>query len=195
MAAISMKVGSPGWRSGRCSYFAGENLAGLPSAAVATNPPPDLTLTPINGAGRSVAQLLTTFHLCFVALDPFTNESAWILPTAARILQTFEQADVRVAWLVTATPAECRMFLGPWAREILTFADPDRAAVKAFGLERLPALVHLGMDGQVKGSAEGWHPAEWRAVTEKLARITSWLAPSIPGPNDPGPFDGSPAAG
>src|SRR5207248_10613057 len=116
-------------------YFAAENLAGLRSAAVATNPPPDLTLTPINGAGRSVAQLLTTFHLCFVALDPFTNESAWILPTAARILQVFEQADVRVAWLMAgATPEESREFLGPWATEILTFADPDATAVKGFGL-------------------------------------------------------------
>src|SRR3954462_9332457 len=176
----------------RTPQFAARNVAGVPSGAVASNPSADLTLTPLTGARRTVAQLLTTFHLCFVALDPFTNESAWILPTAARILTVFREADVRISWLVTGTAEEARMFLGPWAREILTFADPDRAAVKAFGLERLPALVHLGMDGQVKGSAEGWHPAEWRTVTEKLARITGWLAPSIPGPNDPGPFDGSP---
>ena len=162
---------------------------------MASNPPLDLTLTPINGAGRSVAQLLTTFHLCFVALDPFTNESAWILPTAARILQTFEQADVRVAWLVTATPSECRMFLGPWAREILTFADPDRVAVKGFGLERLPAIVHVAMDGTLVSAAEGWNPLEWRQVTDHLAKITEWKAPSFPGPNDPGPFDGTPALG
>lgn len=162
---------------------------------MATNPPSDLTLTPINGAGRSVAQLLTTFHLCFVALDPFTNESAWILPTAARILQTFEQADVRVAWLVTATPAECRMFLGPWAREILTFADPDRTAVKAFGLERLPAIVHLAMDGTVVNAAEGWSPPAWKRVTDHLAKITAWRAPSLPAPADPGPFEGTPALG
>src|SRR5436190_403440 len=173
--------------------FAGRNVAAVRSAAVASNPPADLTLTPVNGAKRTVAHLLTTFHLCFVALDPFTNESAWLLPTAARILTVFDQADVRVAWLVTATPEECRMFLGPWAREILTFSDPDRAAVKAFGLERLPALVHLGMDGQVKGSAEGWHPNEWSDVTDRLAKVTSWLAPSIPGPADPGPYEGSPA--
>ena len=162
---------------------------------MASDPPADLTLTPLNGPRRTVAHLLTTFHLCFVALDPFTNESAWLLPTAARILTVFDQADVRVAWLVTGTPEECRMFLGPLAREILTFSDPDRAAVKAFGLQRLPALVHLGMDGQIKGEAEGWHPAEWRSVTEKLARITSWLAPTVPGPNDPGPFGGTPADG
>ena len=162
---------------------------------MATNPPPDLTLTPINGAGRSVAQLLTTFHLCFVALDPFTNESAWILPTAARILTTFEQADVRIAWLVAGTPRECRMFLGPWAREVLTFSDPDRQAIKAFGLERLPAIVHLGMDGTIENSAEGWRPSEWRAVTDHLADVTGWKAPSYPLPKDPGPFEGSPAVG
>src|SRR5204863_1164083 len=115
--------------------------------------PPDLTLTPLNGPRRTVAQLLVTFHLCFVALDPFTHESAWILPTAARILAVFDQADVRVAWLVTGTAEEARMFLGPWAREFLTFADPERDAVKAFGLERLPAIVHVGMDGTIVNSA------------------------------------------
>ena len=124
---------------------------------MATNPPADLTLTPLNGPRRTVAQLLTTFHLCFVALDPFTNESAWILPTAARILSVFQEADVRIAWLVTGTPEECRMFLGPWAREILTFSDPDRSAVKAFGLERLPAIVHLGMNGRVYAAGAHVH--------------------------------------
>src|SRR5437763_11037617 len=115
--------------------FAARNVAGVPSAAVATPPPADLTLTPLNGPRRTVAQLLTTFHLCFVALDPFTNESAWILPTAARILTVFEEADVRVAWIVAGTARECRLFLGPWSREILTFSDPDRVAIKAFGLK------------------------------------------------------------
>src|SRR3954454_15572345 len=130
----------------RPPQFAARNVAGVPSAAVATNPPADLTLTPLNGPRRTVAQLLTTFHLCFVALDPFTNESAWILPTAARILTVFAEADVRISWVVTSTAEEARTFLGPWAREILTFADPDRSAVKAFGLERLPAMVYLGMN-------------------------------------------------
>jgi hypothetical protein len=153
-------------------------------------------LTPIRGKPRTVRELLTTFHLVFVALDPFTNESAWILPTAARILTVFDQADCRVAWLVAgATPEECRMFLGPWAEQMLTFADPDREAVKAFGLERLPALVHLGIDGTIAGAAEGWRPAEWRAVTDRLAKMMSWRAPAIPSPRDPAPFAGTPALG
>ncbi len=89
-----------------------------------SNPPLDLVLTPINGQGRTVEQWLTTFHLVFVALDPFTYESAWLLETAARTLGTFEQADCRVSWLVTGTPDECRQFLGPHARELLTFSTP-----------------------------------------------------------------------
>lgn len=165
----------------------------LPPMAV--DPPPDLVLPQLAGEGRSVREWLTTFHLAFVALDPFTNESAWILPTAVRILSTFDQADVRVAFVVAATPEECRLFLGPHARDMLTFCDPDRSVIKGFGLERLPAFVHIAMDGTVANAAEGWHPAEWKAVADHLARVTRWLPPAIPIPKDPGPFDGSPALG
>jgi len=162
---------------------------------VARDPSPDLVLSPLSGKPRTVAQLLTTFHLLVVALDPFTVESAWILDTAVRVLQTFEQADCRTAWLVTATPAECRAFLGPHAQQILTFADPERVAVRSFGFDRLPALVHLGMNGKVYGVAEGWHSDQWRTVADGLARLLSWRAPVFPGPKAPGSFDGSPALG
>lgn len=160
---------------------------------MASNPPVDLTLTPLQGPPRSVGQLLTTFHLCFVALDPFTNESAWILKTAGRILETFEQANVRIAWLVAGTPDEARMFLGPWAQKMLTFSDPEREAIKHFGLEWLPAIVHLGMDGTIVSAAEGWDPLAWRAVTDRLAKITGWAGPVVPEPRDPLPFPGTPA--
>jgi hypothetical protein len=162
---------------------------------VARDPSPDLALSPLRGQPRTVGELLTTFHLLFVALDPFTHESAWILETAARILQVFEQADCRVAWLMACTADEARMFLGPWATEIQTFTDPDRVAIRNFGLERLPAIVHLGMEGKVVGAAEGWHPAEWRVVVVRLAKILGWRAPVFPGPRDPGPFVGSRALG
>jgi hypothetical protein len=174
------------YRRGVLRYVAG---------AVARDPSPDLVLTPLKGKPRTVEQMLITFHLLFVALDPFTNQSAWILPTAGRILQSFEQADCRIAWLVTATADECRQFLGPWANDIITFADPDRTAVKEFGLDRLPALVHLGMEGKVMGAAEGWHPAQWKAVTDRLGKILSWQGPNFPTPKDPGPFEGSLALG
>ena len=160
---------------------------------MATNPPPDLVLAPLNGKPMRVGEWLTNFHLAFVALDPFTDESAWILETALRILRVFDQADVRVAFVVTGTPDECRLFLGPLTREVLTFADPDRAVVKGFGLERLPAFVHLAMDGTVENAAEGWHPLEWRTLADNLAKVTSWRAPLIPDANDPGPFEGTPA--
>jgi hypothetical protein len=163
---------------------------------VASNPPPDLVLTPLSGKAKTVEELLTMFDLCLVALDPFTDESAWLLETAGRILQTFDQADVRVAWLVAgATAEESRLFLGPWADRLLTFADPDREAVRGFGLERLPALVHVGVDGNVLGADEGWHPLAWRAITENLAKRMAWLPPVVPELGDPGPFDGTPALG
>ena len=162
---------------------------------MATAPPLDLSLAPLNGPPRTVEQWLTTFHLVFVALDPFTYESAWLLPTANKILLTFQEADCRIAWLVAGTPEECYQFLGPWSQEILTFADPDREAIKAFGLEYLPAIVHVGTDGSVIGAAEGWNPMEWRAVANNLAKIMAWAAPTIPGAGDPGPYPGSPALG
>jgi hypothetical protein len=162
---------------------------------VATDPSPDLTLTPLKGPSRTVSQWLTTFHLVFVALDPFTHESAWILSTAGRILLNFQDADCRIAWLVAGDPEECELFLGPWAREILTFSDQDRSTIKGFGIERLPAIVHVANDGTVVGSAEGWEPLAWRQVTKQLAKDMGWLAPVVPLPGDPGPYEGTPASG
>lgn len=162
---------------------------------MATDPSPELELAPLGGKARTVRMWLTTFHLALIALDPYTNESSWILPTATRILHNFEQADCRVAFLVTADEADARRFLGPWADEVLTFVDPDRKVVAGLGLQRLPAIVHLDMGGAVVNAAEGWDPDEWQKVTDGLAEVTSWTGPVLPGPKDPGPFAGSPAAG
>jgi hypothetical protein len=162
---------------------------------VANDPSPELELTPLGGKPRTVRMWLTTFHLAVVVLDPYTNESSWILPTATRILHNFEQADCRVAFLVTADEADAQRFLGPWTKEILTFVDPDRKAIEGFGLQRLPAIIHLDMGGSVVNAAEGWNPNEWQKVTDGLAEVTSWKGPVLPGAKDPGPFVGSPAAG
>jgi hypothetical protein len=158
---------------------------------VASDPPADLVLTPINGEGRPIGEWLTMFDLVLVALDPFTNESAWILHTAKRILSHYDQADCRVAWLVTGTAAEARMFLGPYARDLLTFADPDRKAVEGLGLRALPAMVHLNSDGTMRNAAEGWEPKEWDALTEALSRKAAWTKPLVPAPGDPAPFPGT----
>lgn len=155
------------------------------------NPPPDLVLTPMNGEGRTISQWTTTFQLVFVALDPYARESRWILPTAARILLTFREADCRIAWLATADGDRCRSFLGRWAGEMLTFTDPDRVAVAGLGLGRLPALVHLANDGSLVDAAEGWDPARWRAITVRLAKMMAWLPPSVPLASDPAPFEGA----
>ena len=159
---------------------------------MATSPPAELRLVPINGEGRTIAEWLITFQLAVVVLDPFTNESAWIIDTAGRVLTHFREADCRVAFVVTGTADEARQFLGPWADKVLTFADPDRTAIKAMELEALPAFVHLNMDHVVEARAEGWNPAEWKEVAQHLATRMSWLAPTIPKPRDPAPFAGTP---
>lgn len=160
-----------------------------------TDAPADLPLTPINGGTHTLQQWLTTFHLVAGVLDPFTAESAWLLPTLTRIFRVYDQADCRVAIIVTCTPEEARQFLGPYAKEFLTFADPDRVAVKGLGLDKLPALVHIRQDLSIAGAAEGWDPAAWRQITDRLSRAMSWSGPTIPGPGDPAPFAGTPALG
>ncbi len=159
---------------------------------MAANPPPDLALIPITGRPRTVREFLTTFHLLFVAVDPSNVRSRWIVPTAARVLSEYEQADCRVAWLVAGDAADARKFLGRWATDIMTFADPDLKAVKGFGLATLPAVVHLGQNGTVVNAVEGWDPPAWIALTSELSRQMSWSRPHIPVAGDPGPFDGAP---
>ena len=113
----------------------------------------------------------------------------------ARVLRNYEDADCRVALVATCPPTEAKQFLGPYAEQFLTFADPDREVVKGLGLERLPALVHIRQDLSVAGAAEGWHPDEWRAVADRLSTAMSWTRPVIPAPRDPEPYEGTPALG
>ena len=135
------------------------------------------------------------FHLAWVVIDPFTVESAWVLQPAARILRTFQDAAVRVSFLVTANADDARAFLGPLADEFLVFVDPDRAAVKALALTELPAFVFVLEEGTVGASAEGWDPRAWSAVAETIATTTAWKAPLVPIHGDPAAFAGSPALG
>lgn len=167
---------------------------------VAATPSPDLLLEPLlldaNGfPARTLSEWLTTFHLASVVLDPYTNESSWILKTAARVLRAFGGSAARTNLIVTASADETRTFLGPLAKEFLVFTDPDRAAVKALGLTTLPAFVFIQSDGTVPAAAEGWNPAEWRKVAQTIANTTAWTAPLIPVTGDPVAFSGTPALG
>jgi hypothetical protein len=154
--------------------------------------PADLVLSPIGREPRTIGEWTTMFHLAIVALDPYTYESSWILDTATRVLRSFAGADCRVAFLVTADEADTRTFLGPLIDEFLAFYDSDRLAVKSFGLEHLPAFVHINQSHAVDALAEGWNPDDWRAVSENLAEVMSWARPVIPATGDPTPFEGTP---
>lgn len=162
---------------------------------MATAPPPEIELDPLQGDSRPLGDWVTTFHLAVVVLDPFTHESSWIIDTAARVLANYNAADVRTAWLVTGTDDEAREFLGPMADEFLTFTDPDRAFVKGLELETLPAFVHIDHALNVVNAAEGWKPAEWRTVAKELAKQMSWSYPGIPEDGDPPAYPGTPALG
>ena len=149
-------------------------------------------LTPLTGEGRPISEWTTNFHLAIVVLDPYTNESSWIIDTALRILRSYSEADVRIALMVTASVEEAREYVGPLASEILVYADPDRAATRAFGLEVLPAFVHINQAHQVETMAQGWNPTEWASVAANLSARMDWTVPLIPDNGDPSPFAGTP---
>lgn len=164
-------------------------------ATTLTNPPVDVTLTSISGESRPLREWLTTFHLATVVLDPYTNESSWLLPTAIRVLRHFSGAAVRTNFVLTCSADEARTYLGPIADEILAFCDPDRTFVKSLGLTELPAFVVVRGDGTVAAGAQGWKASEWQKVADAVAEMTSWSTTLLPAAGDPGSFKGTPALG
>ena len=70
---------------------------------MATKLPDDLQLRPLDGEARDLSEWLTTFHLASVVLDPYTNESSWVLKSAVRILEEFRGSHARVNFVVTAS--------------------------------------------------------------------------------------------
>jgi hypothetical protein len=160
---------------------------------VAEQVPETVSLTALTGDVAPLDDWLTMFQLAVVVIDPYTSESSWLLDTAGGLLTEFKQADCRVAWVVTADAEDARTFLGPWADELLTFCDPDRTFVRAVGLGRLPAFVHLRQDRVVVSTAEGWDPPAWDAAIAGLTQMMSWSKVEVPPPGAPAPFAGSPA--
>lgn len=159
---------------------------------MATNLAPELAFVPVSGKPRTLRELLTTFHLLLVAVDPSNVRSKWIVPPAARTLFEYEQADCRVGWLVAGDAGDARKLLGRWAKDITTFVDPELTAIKGLGLGKLPAIVHVSQTLEVVTTVEGWDPPAWRALTVELSRRMKWSRPHIPAPGDPGPFEGAP---
>jgi len=153
----------------------------------------DPELDPTNGDARPFSEWLTTFPMLVGVIDPYTHESSWLLETISRIFHHYRGAGVRVAWLAAAPADGVKSFLGPYADEFLTFADPDRVAVKALGLTTLPALALVKQDGTIAELAEGWDPAAWTSVSKALEALTDWTPITIPGPKDPAPYAGTPA--
>lgn len=158
-------------------------------------PPAEVELKPLGGQPLTLARQTTMFQLLAVVLDPYTEESSWLLRTAGRILEEFAEADCRTAWIITCGEADAKTFLGPYAQRYLTFCDEDRSVAKALGISEIPALVAVGTDGSVIGSADGWDPPAWREVTDEMARILAWNHPAFPQPGDPIPFQGTPVTG
>ena len=182
-------------RPRRYCHIGAYSAGALPSAAVASNPALDTKLASLGGETRPLEEWLTTFHLASVVLDPYTNESSWVLKTAARILESLRGTDARVNFVVTADAAGAKAFLGPLAEKFLVYCDPDRAFVRTLDLTQLPAFVFIRIDGTVQACAEGWDAEQWREVAEQIATTTAWISPTIPIAGDPGPFHGTPALG
>jgi hypothetical protein len=71
-----------------------------------TQLPNELNLTPLTadglGQARPIMDWLTTFHLASVVLDPYTNESSWVLRAATRVLEQFRSSHARINFIVTA---------------------------------------------------------------------------------------------
>ncbi len=161
---------------------------------MATDPPGDTVLTHVSGRSYPLESWVTMFNLLVVVVDPYTHESAWILPTAARLFDHYDEADVRVGFVVTADAEGATAYLGPFASEYLVLLDPGRDFVKAVELDRLPALLHLRQDASLGGSAQGWDPEEWRKVLDGMEQDMLWRSqPLLPAPGDPAPFAGTPA--
>ena len=152
----------------------------------------NLELTPVEGEARTLSSFMTTFPLVPVVLDPYTNESSWILDTARRVLTHFKGAGCRPCWIIACPADEAKTYLGPYADEFLTFADPDRTMAKNLGVGEAPALLLVRQDGEVIAKAEGWNADEWRAVTESIAELTHWSRPPMPADGDPGTYTGTP---
>ena len=156
----------------------------------------DLVLAPLGAEPRPLEEWLTTFHLATVVLDPYTNESSWILPTATRVLEGLRGSDARVNFLVTADERDTRAFLGPLRQGLPRVhrsrtGSPSRRSASA----SCRRSCSSASTAPSRPPPRGGPSASWRAVADAITAATAWRSPDIPVVGDPGPFHGSPALG
>ena len=169
-------------------------LRALPFSAVATDPSAQLEVADLSGYESTLADRLMMFNMLAVVIDPYTHQSGWILPTAARLFNHYNQADVRCCFVVASDAEGAQSYLGPFADDHLVLLDPDRELIGSLELEYLPAIVHLRQDASLAGAAEGWNPAGWLEVLDGVEATMAWRAkPQLPAQGDPAPFAGTPA--
>jgi hypothetical protein len=165
----------------------------IPFSAVAQDPSADLALTDLSGYEATLASRLMMFNQLSVVIDPYTHQSGWILPTAARLFNHYSEADIRCVFVVASDADGARQYLGRYADEYLVLLDPDRVLIGSLDLEFLPALVHLRQDASLAGAAEGWQPAQWLKVLDGVEKTMAWHSqPQLPAKGDPAPFVGTP---
>lgn len=160
---------------------------------MAQNPDPQLQLTSLRGATRTLDDWATVFKLAIVILPPRPEAKAFV-PVVERIFATFADSDVRTCVCVPSTAAVAERIVGPLAQRYLVFCDPDNALATSLGLERLPAFVHLRQDTSLVTAAQGWSPTEWQRVADEIARSVHWTSPVVAGRGDPPPSPGWPLA-
>ena len=138
--------------------------------AVAQNPDPQLAMTSLTGATRTLDDWTTVFNLALVML-PDRPEARAFLPVIERIFATFGDSDVRTVVCVPSTaaitPPDPRRRRRPVAR---VRGSRRPRSPKSLGLERLPAFVHLRQDTTLVAAAQGWSPTEWQRVADEVAK-------------------------
>ena len=129
---------------------------------------------------------MTTFPLVPVVLDPYTNESAWILDTARRVLDHFKGAGCRPCWIVTCPIEDARTYLGPYADEFSPRGSGPPGCDRPWRRgSPCPAARSPGRRGDRQ--SEGWNADEWRGSPSRslpspigAVRPCRWRATRLP---------------
>lgn len=163
---------------------------------MATDPSPDIELADLSGYTAPLGARLSMFNMLSVVIDPYTHQSGWIIPTAARLFAHYQEADIRCGFIVASDAEGARSYLASYADNHQVLLDPDRALIASMELQSLPALVHIRQDASLAASAEGWDPTDWQVVLDGVEAAMKWRSkPQLPTSSDPGAFAGTPALG